>query len=234
MRFAGRAFTIRMMPVGLTKGVVGDYIDDVKPGHVVVLDNDGREDATVWGDILTWVASQKKAEKDEALARAASYKAQQEQIARATWEKLSQEVPGVGRLNALPASQPADPLAAQIWRAGQKIRLIILKIANAAFEKAREAAENEIARALGQGNACAQVGNRIHLQRQIALQDLFRVGDLARRRSAVAQHVKGPAKKRKTQDNKARHQAPPIPSISNTFRRQITPNPATIAQQAIR
>lgn len=59
MRFAGRAFTIRMMPVGLTKGVVGDYIDDVKPGHVVVLDNDGREDATVWGDILTWVASQK-------------------------------------------------------------------------------------------------------------------------------------------------------------------------------
>lgn len=56
MRFAGRAFTIRMLPVGLTKGVVGDYIDDVMPGQVVVLDNNGREDGTVWGDILTWVA----------------------------------------------------------------------------------------------------------------------------------------------------------------------------------
>src|SRR6185503_20910957 len=34
----------------------GDYIDDVAPGSVVVLDNRGRENATVWGDILTWVA----------------------------------------------------------------------------------------------------------------------------------------------------------------------------------
>lgn len=59
MRFAGRAFTIRMLPVGLTKGIVGDYIDDVAPGQVVVIDNDGRLDATVWGDILTWVASEK-------------------------------------------------------------------------------------------------------------------------------------------------------------------------------
>jgi regulator of RNase E activity RraA len=35
---------------------VGDYIDDVTPGAVVVLDNGGRENATVWGDILTYVA----------------------------------------------------------------------------------------------------------------------------------------------------------------------------------
>ena len=59
MRFAGRAFTIRMLPVGLTGGSVGDYIDDVAPGQVVVIDNDGRMDATVWGDILTWVASRR-------------------------------------------------------------------------------------------------------------------------------------------------------------------------------
>jgi regulator of RNase E activity RraA len=38
---------------------VGDYIDDVEPGSVVVLDNGGRENATVWGDILTWVASRR-------------------------------------------------------------------------------------------------------------------------------------------------------------------------------
>jgi regulator of RNase E activity RraA len=59
MRFAGRAFTVQMLPVGLTGGSVGDYIDDVPPGEVVVIDNDGRKDATVWGDILTWVASQR-------------------------------------------------------------------------------------------------------------------------------------------------------------------------------
>ncbi|WP_017670619.1 RraA family protein [Blastomonas sp. AAP53] len=59
MRFAGRAFTIRMVPVGQSGGSVGDYIDDVEPGQVVVIDNDGRMDATVWGDILTWVASEK-------------------------------------------------------------------------------------------------------------------------------------------------------------------------------
>lgn len=59
MRFAGPAFTIRMLPVGLTDGSVGDYIDDVQPGQVVVIDNDGILNATVWGDILTWVASEK-------------------------------------------------------------------------------------------------------------------------------------------------------------------------------
>ena len=57
MRFAGRAFTIRMLPVGQTGGSVGDYIDDVARGQVVVIANDGRLDATVWGDILTSVAS---------------------------------------------------------------------------------------------------------------------------------------------------------------------------------
>lgn len=56
MRFAGPAFTIRMLPVGLTGGVVGDYIDDVPPGAVVAIDNKGILDETVWGDILTFVA----------------------------------------------------------------------------------------------------------------------------------------------------------------------------------
>ncbi len=60
LAFAGPAFTIRMVPVGLSGGSVGDYIDDVEPGQVVVLDNNGRLDATVWGDILTLVADRKK------------------------------------------------------------------------------------------------------------------------------------------------------------------------------
>jgi 4-hydroxy-4-methyl-2-oxoglutarate aldolase len=57
MRLAGRAFTILYGPSGKPSGTVGDYIDDVPVGGVVVLDNGGRENATVWGDILTWVAT---------------------------------------------------------------------------------------------------------------------------------------------------------------------------------
>ena len=41
------------------RGNVGDYIDDVPPGDIVVLDNAGRLDCTVWGDILTAVASRR-------------------------------------------------------------------------------------------------------------------------------------------------------------------------------
>jgi 4-hydroxy-4-methyl-2-oxoglutarate aldolase len=58
-RLTGRAYTILYGPAGKPPGTVGDYIDDVLPGSVVVLDNGGRENATVWGDILTWVAHQR-------------------------------------------------------------------------------------------------------------------------------------------------------------------------------
>src|SRR5256714_7126009 len=52
-RLVGRAFTIHYVPVSVERGTVGDYIDDLGPDHVVVLDNAGRLDATVWGDLLT-------------------------------------------------------------------------------------------------------------------------------------------------------------------------------------
>lgn len=55
-RMAGRAFTLTYAPVGHPIGTVGDFIDDVPEGAVVVIDNDGRYDATVWGDILTFCA----------------------------------------------------------------------------------------------------------------------------------------------------------------------------------
>lgn len=57
-RLCGRAFTVRTIPVvaGSKGGSVGEYIDDVPPGDVVVLDNEGKLDATVWGDILTIMA----------------------------------------------------------------------------------------------------------------------------------------------------------------------------------
>lgn len=55
-RLVGRACTMRYGPVGADPGSVGDYIDDLGPGQVVVLDNQGRLDATVWGDLLTATA----------------------------------------------------------------------------------------------------------------------------------------------------------------------------------
>lgn len=59
-RLTGRAFTILYGPSGHPSGTVGDYIDDVEPGGIVVLDNGGRENATVWGDILTWCAHERR------------------------------------------------------------------------------------------------------------------------------------------------------------------------------
>jgi 4-hydroxy-4-methyl-2-oxoglutarate aldolase len=53
----GQAYTVRMLPRGLSGKSVGDYIDDVPAGDVVVIDSQGRLDATVWGDILTTIAA---------------------------------------------------------------------------------------------------------------------------------------------------------------------------------
>lgn len=56
-RLAGRAFTLQYAPYA--GGTVGDFIDDVPPDHVVVIDNGMRPDATVWGNILTFVADRR-------------------------------------------------------------------------------------------------------------------------------------------------------------------------------
>lgn len=55
-RMAGRAWTLLYGPAGNPPGTVGDYIDEIEPGTVIVLANGGRDDVTVWGDILTEVA----------------------------------------------------------------------------------------------------------------------------------------------------------------------------------
>ena len=58
-RLCGPAYTVRYVTAGSPPGTVGDYLDDVPPGGVVVLDNGGRTDCTVWGDILTAMAAQR-------------------------------------------------------------------------------------------------------------------------------------------------------------------------------
>jgi regulator of RNase E activity RraA len=58
-RVCGPAFTIHNMPCDIHGGSVGDYIDDVPEGAVICIDNAGRTDCTVWGDILTVMGSLK-------------------------------------------------------------------------------------------------------------------------------------------------------------------------------
>lgn len=56
-RLVGQAWTLRYAPVGVDAGTVGDYIDDLEAGQVVVIDNAARTDVTVWGDLLTSTAT---------------------------------------------------------------------------------------------------------------------------------------------------------------------------------
>lgn len=61
----GKAFTVQYIPYDEKPSEfknAGNYIDDVPPGSVIVVDNQGREDCTVWGDILTNYAVQHKIE----------------------------------------------------------------------------------------------------------------------------------------------------------------------------
>jgi regulator of RNase E activity RraA len=56
----GPAFTVKYVPATTPPGTVGDFIDDVAEGDVVVIDNDGRIDCTVWGDIMTQYAGARR------------------------------------------------------------------------------------------------------------------------------------------------------------------------------
>lgn len=52
----GPAFTVRYVPASDPPGSVGDFIDEVAIGDIVVIDNGGPTDCTVWGDIMTQYA----------------------------------------------------------------------------------------------------------------------------------------------------------------------------------
>ena len=52
----GPAFTVQYVSASVPPGTVGDFIEDVAPGDVGVIDNGGRTDCTVWGDIMTQYA----------------------------------------------------------------------------------------------------------------------------------------------------------------------------------
>jgi regulator of RNase E activity RraA len=52
-KICGPAFTVHYAPCGVVKGTVGDFLDDVEPGEVVVIDNGGRLHCTVWGGLMS-------------------------------------------------------------------------------------------------------------------------------------------------------------------------------------
>lgn len=58
-KICGTAFTVHYTPCGIEYGTVGDFLDDVTPGQIIVLDNNGRENCTVWGDIMSRAARKK-------------------------------------------------------------------------------------------------------------------------------------------------------------------------------
>lgn len=59
---AGPAFTVRYESFDRQKGEfhkAGSYIDEVNAGEIILVDNQGRNDCTVWGDIMTEIAVRK-------------------------------------------------------------------------------------------------------------------------------------------------------------------------------
>lgn len=61
LKIFGKAFTVHYTDnIEKERTKAGAYIDRVTNEHVIIVDNNAREDSTVWGDILSRVATQKK------------------------------------------------------------------------------------------------------------------------------------------------------------------------------
>ncbi|GAA2593360.1 RraA family protein [Actinomadura fulvescens] len=80
-RVVGPVFTVTYEPVDEAGGTVGDFLDDVPAGAVILIDNAGRTGCTVWGGIMSRTAHQRGiagtvingACRDVAVAAAAGY-----------------------------------------------------------------------------------------------------------------------------------------------------------------
>ena len=60
MRLCGEAFTVRYVPLGLEEPQAGTYLPKVQKGQVVMIENAGRTDHAIWGDIMTRAGKQKE------------------------------------------------------------------------------------------------------------------------------------------------------------------------------
>ncbi len=162
-RLTGRAFTILYGPSASPSGTVGDYIDDVEPGGIVVLDNGGRADATVWGDILTWCAHERRiggtvidgACRDTHLAHQLAYPIFSRSYSMRTGKDRVQVEEMGGTVNIGDARCDAG----DILRGDSDGVVVIPKLHETAILDAAEqidAVENEIRRAVQQGMTLRQ------------------------------------------------------------------------------
>lgn len=58
----GPAYTVRYLPKVEHKIAFGNFLDDIPQGSVVVIDNQGRTDGSVWGDTMAFYAQKKGVE----------------------------------------------------------------------------------------------------------------------------------------------------------------------------
>jgi len=58
-RATGPVFTVSYEPVDAAGGTVGDFLDDVPAGAMILIDNAGRTDCTVWGGIMSETAHER-------------------------------------------------------------------------------------------------------------------------------------------------------------------------------
>ena len=158
---AGRAFTMRCGPAGLPAGTVGDYIDDVPPGHVVTIDNGGREDATIWGDILTEIAHRRGIagtvidgiNRDVALCRNLGYPV----FSKGSWMRTGKDRVQVEEIGCIVEIGGARVSPGDILR-GDSDGVVVLP---ASHETAILDAAEEIARAEAQIRAACRTGKRL-------------------------------------------------------------------------
>ena len=161
LRMAGRAFTLLYGPASKPAGTVGDYIDDVPPGCVVVLDNGGREDVTVWGDILTEIAHRRGIAgtvidgvcRDVALCRKLGYPV----FSRGHWMRTGKDRVQVEATN-IPVSIGLVRVAPGDLVRGDADGVVVLPTA---YEDAILAAAEEIGRAEDAIRAFAREGARL-------------------------------------------------------------------------
>src|SRR5262245_54693095 len=171
-RLTGRAFTILYGPAGKPAGTVGDYIDDVEPGAIAVLDNGGRENATVWGDILTWVAHRRGvagtvidgACRDTHLARELGYAIYSRSYSMRTGKDRVQ----VEAVNAVVTIGDARVAPGDLLR-GDADGLVVLpgEDANAILDAAEEidAIEQQIRQAVNEGKTLAEARRQLGYHR---------------------------------------------------------------------
>jgi 4-hydroxy-4-methyl-2-oxoglutarate aldolase len=167
-QMTGRAYTLLYGPSATPSGTVGDYIDEVEPGSVVVLDNGGRENATVWGDILTWVATRRRvagtvidgACRDTRLARELGYPI----FSRSYSMRTGKDRVQVEAVNGVVNIGDARVAAGDILRGDADGVLVIPRAHEDAVLAAAEeidATEQEIRKLIGDGRSLAEARRQL-------------------------------------------------------------------------